>query len=144
MASLKSGAVLRPIGDLFETGHAASARAMRSSWSGSSPAATRGPSRRWSSGTGDRSRRSAAHVLRDPHDAEDAFQATFLILARKAGSLWVGDSLAAWLHRVARRVAVEANRQKARRRAVEKTGLELDAVRIGGTRFPGRPLAAAP
>ncbi len=65
-------------------------------------------------------------VLRDPHDAEDAFQATFLILARKAGSLWVGNSLAAWLHRVARRVAVEANRQKARRRAVEKTGLDVN------------------
>ena len=69
-------------------------------------------------------------VLRDPHDAEDAFQATFLILARKAGSLWVGDSLAAWLHRVARRVAVEANRRKARRRAVEKTGLDIDTARV--------------
>jgi RNA polymerase sigma factor (sigma-70 family) len=68
-------------------------------------------------------------VLRDPHDAEDAFQATFLILARKAGSLWVRNSLAAWLHRVAHRVAVEANRQKVRRRAVEKTGLDLDPVR---------------
>ena len=67
-------------------------------------------------------------ILRDPHDAEDAFQATFLILARKAGSLRVVDSLAAWLHRVARRVAVEANRRKARRRAVEATGLDLDAV----------------
>jgi RNA polymerase sigma factor (sigma-70 family) len=65
-------------------------------------------------------------VLRDAHDAEDAFQATFLILARKAGALWVGDSLAAWLHRVARRVAVEANRQKARRRAVETTGLDIE------------------
>ncbi len=65
-------------------------------------------------------------ILRDPHDAEDAFQATFLILARKAGSLWVGNSLAAWLHRVARRVAVEASRQKARRRAVEKTGLDIE------------------
>ena len=51
-------------------------------------------------------------VLRDPNDAEDAFQATFVILFRKAGSLWVKDSLAAWLHRVARRVAVEANRQR--------------------------------
>ncbi len=68
-------------------------------------------------------------VLRDAHDAEDAFQATFLILARKAGSLWVGNSLAAWLHRVARRVAVEANQQKARRRAVETTGLDVNSAR---------------
>ena len=48
-------------------------------------------------------------VLRDGHDAEDAFQATFLILARKAGSFWVRGSLAAWLHRVARRVSIEAS-----------------------------------
>ena len=48
-------------------------------------------------------------VLRSPQDAEDAFQATFLILARKAGSLRVDDSLGGWLHRVARRVAVQAN-----------------------------------
>src|SRR3954447_14949916 len=47
-------------------------------------------------------------VLRDPHDAEDAFQATFLILVRKARSLWVGASLDGWLHRVAHRVALQA------------------------------------
>jgi RNA polymerase sigma factor (sigma-70 family) len=67
-------------------------------------------------------------VLRDGHDAEDAFQATFLILARKAGSLWVRGSLAAWLHRVARRVSVEASERKARRRRFEKTGLKIDAA----------------
>ena len=67
-------------------------------------------------------------VLCDPYDAEDAFQATFMILARKAGTLWVRDSLAAWLHRVAHRVAVEANRRNGRRRAEEQTGYEIDAV----------------
>jgi RNA polymerase sigma factor (sigma-70 family) len=67
-------------------------------------------------------------VLRDGHDAEDAFQATFLILARKAGGLWVRGSLAAWLHRVARRVSVEANLQMARRKRFEKTGADIDVA----------------
>src|SRR6185437_15871004 len=39
-------------------------------------------------------------VLRNRDDAQDAFQATFLILARKAGTLQLGPSLAAWLYRV--------------------------------------------
>jgi RNA polymerase sigma factor (sigma-70 family) len=72
-------------------------------------------------------------VLRDGHDAEDAFQATFLILARKAGSLWVRGSLAAWLHRVARRVSIEANSRNARRRRFEKTGLEVDTAERTGS-----------
>ena len=40
-------------------------------------------------------------VLADPHDAEDAFQATFMVLVRKACGLWVEDSLGPWLHQVA-------------------------------------------
>ena len=44
-------------------------------------------------------------VLRDSHDADDAFQATFLVLVRRAGSLWVRDSLGPWLHQVAHRAA---------------------------------------
>src|SRR5579883_2837455 len=38
-------------------------------------------------------------ILNDPHDVEDAFQASFLILVRKAPSLRVGDSLCGWLYR---------------------------------------------
>jgi RNA polymerase sigma factor (sigma-70 family) len=49
-------------------------------------------------------------ILRDEHAAEDAFQATFIILARKAATIRRSDSLAGWLHRVARRVAVRAAR----------------------------------
>ena len=44
-------------------------------------------------------------ILRDQHHAEDAFQASFLVLVRKARSLWVRDSLGPWLHQVACRTA---------------------------------------
>ncbi|QEH38219.1 ECF RNA polymerase sigma factor SigW [Aquisphaera giovannonii] len=54
-------------------------------------------------------------VLGDAHEAEDAFQATFLILARKAGSVRVDGSLGRWLYGVAHRVAARA-RAECRRR----------------------------
>jgi TIGR03009 family protein len=54
-------------------------------------------------------------LLRDAHEAEDAFQATFLALARKAGSIGRRQALAGWLSRVAYRTALRA-RVAARRR----------------------------
>ena len=44
-------------------------------------------------------------IVRNEHDAEDAFQATFLVLAAKAGRLRVRESLRPWLGAVSRRVA---------------------------------------
>ncbi len=58
-------------------------------------------------------------VLHNHHDAQDAFQATFLILARKAGSLQVANSLGPWLHGVAYRVARTSRAAAARRRVHE-------------------------
>src|SRR5262249_40901618 len=55
-------------------------------------------------------------ILPDFHDAEDAFQGTFLALARKAGSIGRRHSLAAWLHKVAYHVALTL-RAKATREA---------------------------
>ncbi len=59
-------------------------------------------------------------LLRDPHDAEDAFQATFLVAVRKAASVRPRDLFGNWLYGVAYRTALEARARVARRRAKEK------------------------
>jgi len=59
-------------------------------------------------------------VLRDSHDAHDAFQATFLVLVQKARGLWVRDSIGPWLHQVAHRTAFCARSARARRRHHER------------------------
>src|SRR4051794_15360672 len=58
-------------------------------------------------------------VLRDHHDAEDAFQATFLVLARKATSVVPREKLGNWLYGVAYQTAVNARAMRARRRLQE-------------------------
>lgn len=57
--------------------------------------------------------------LRDPHAADDAFQATFIVFARKAGSVAWRESIGGWLFEVASRVAKKAAAQAARRAARE-------------------------
>jgi DNA-directed RNA polymerase specialized sigma24 family protein len=57
--------------------------------------------------------------LDDPSDVEDAFQATFLILVRKAGSLRNRTALASWLYGVSLRVARRARSHAGRRRSRE-------------------------
>jgi RNA polymerase sigma factor (sigma-70 family) len=56
--------------------------------------------------------------LREPQDVEDAFQSTFLVLVRRAGSIRDPRRVGAWLHGVARRVALRA-RGQARKRAAD-------------------------
>jgi polysaccharide biosynthesis/export protein len=62
------------------------------------------------------------NVLGDATDAQDAFQATFLVLVRRCGSIRRLESLGSWLYGVACRVAARARVEAARRRAAERRG----------------------
>jgi RNA polymerase sigma factor (sigma-70 family) len=71
------------------------------------------------------------HVLNQHHDAEDAFQATFLVLARKGSSIRNPRVLAGWLHEVAHRIAVKARASAVRRRTLERQGMAMSPTAIG-------------
>ena len=72
-------------------------------------------------------------VLGDAHAAEDAFQATFLVLVRRAGSLRVheGRSLGPWLYGVAYRTALKARRCNVRRRRAREHRAAVPEARAG-------------
>jgi HlyD family secretion protein len=82
--------------------------------------------------------RHGAMVLRgcraqlvDPHDTQDAFQATFLLLVKRARSLWVRDSLGPWLYQVAFHTASCSRPAAARRRRHEGRAAELATSLVG-------------
>ncbi len=76
-------------------------------------------------------------LLRDRHAAEDAFQVTFLILARKAQTLWVNDSLSVWLYGVTRKVATRARfaAERQRRHELQAAGRTLTETETIPSRF---------
>jgi RNA polymerase sigma factor (sigma-70 family) len=78
--------------------------------------------------------------LRNLHDAEDAFQATFLVLARKAPSIRKAGSVGSWLYGVAHRTAARARDRAARRRVREQTAADLPGTgtAAGEAGPPGR------
>jgi RNA polymerase sigma factor (sigma-70 family) len=64
-------------------------------------------------------------VMGDQQEAEDAFQATFLVLAQKAASIRRHESLAGWLYRVALNISREAKRLAAKKRSSEKHAIAM-------------------
>jgi RNA polymerase sigma factor (sigma-70 family) len=81
-------------------------------------------------------------VLHDWHAAEDAFQATFLVLVRKAASLRSRELVANWLYGTAYRTALEGQAAAARRRARERPVEDVPDPRTGAE-AAGRELRAA-
>jgi RNA polymerase sigma factor (sigma-70 family) len=69
-------------------------------------------------------------ILHDHHEAEDAFQATMLVLARKAGSIGQSHSIASWLYKVAYRIALRARAASSRRARFEKHVRQLTTAAV--------------
>ena len=75
-------------------------------------------------------RRVCRSLLADPHDAEDVFQATFLVLARKAGSIRRPELLGNWLYGTAHRTARKLKVRSARRLKHEAKEAAMAGARV--------------
>lgn len=69
-------------------------------------------------------------LLLHPDDVDDAFQATFLVLLRRARTLGPADAIGAWLHGVAVRVAMRARSDTARRERHERLGIAAEWAEV--------------
>lgn len=80
------------------------------------------------------------NLLGNEHDAQDASQATFLVLAKKTRSIRNREAVGAWLHRVAVRIASKLKVASGRRKAHETRGIEMTARRMADP-VPDEPWA---
>ena len=128
MAGVSSVAVLRDIQTLFDAGTASGLtdRQLLDRFANRRDAAAESAFGSLVLRHGPMVLRVCQNLLHDPNDAQDAFQATFLVLVRRSGSIRKLDSVGGWLYGVACRVAARARVDVARRRAVE----ERAALRI--------------
>jgi polysaccharide biosynthesis/export protein len=124
MASGPSGAVLRDIQTLFDTGTVSglSDRQLLERFVGQRDASAEAAFEVLVLRHGPMVLRICHNVLGDSTDAQDAFQATFLVLVKRSSSIRQLESLASWLYGVACRVAARARVEAARRRAAERRG----------------------
>src|SRR5207247_1473610 len=79
-------------------------------------------------------------VLGDVHEADDAFQAAFLVLLRRAASVVPRESVGNWLYGVAFRTALEARTNRSRRRSPPRSSF---AISTAWTATPARRSSAA-
>jgi RNA polymerase sigma factor (sigma-70 family) len=82
-------------------------------------------------------------VLGHEHDAQDAFQGTFLVLARKAGALRWRASIASWLHGVAHRLALQVRESVIRQRLIKQRMANECKPKEGQADLPVRELCEA-
>jgi RNA polymerase sigma factor (sigma-70 family) len=79
-------------------------------------------------------------VLRDAHEADDAFQAVFLVLASRARAIRRRDAVGSWLYGVACRVAARARADAGHRRQLERSVAERASHRAPMSRQPSEPM----
>jgi polysaccharide biosynthesis/export protein len=130
MAGGSSGAVLRDIQTLFDAGTSSglSDRQLLERFAGGRDAAAEAAFEVLVTRHGPMVLRVCHNVLGDLTDAQDAFQATFLVLTKRSHSIRRLESVGSWLYGVACRVAARARVEAARRRAAERRGGELRIV----------------
>jgi polysaccharide biosynthesis/export protein len=130
MAGGSSGAVLRDIQTLFDAGTSSglSDRQLLERFAGGRDAAAEAAFEVLVTRHGPMVLRVCHNVLGDLSDAQDAFQATFLVLTKRSHSIRRLESVGSWLYGVACRVAARARVEAARRRAAERRGGELRLV----------------